>query len=215
MRSADDPGDKQEWSAPISLPAPGHAFNVEFWHVDQALSIYIDGQRIVHGEYDWSPIKRLQMAIGAKDSTDVNDLVQREPQPARIRWHFQGSPLTLHRVRTDRDLFYRHDLLTKRQGNEPHIFGQAFGTHPTENPAILGPDQFMMCGDNSQMSLDSRLWGNSAPIIQAQIDDHPFTVNRKLLLGKAWVVYFPAPFSMNEKGDYPVVPDFGRLRFIR
>lgn len=207
---------REEWSAVVRLPAPGKVFNLEFWHVDQSLAIYLDGERVVHHEYEWEPVKRLQQATGLGTENDVNELLNHAPQPPRIRWRFEGSPVTLHRVRTDRDLYYRHDsLANKRQENDPHIYGQAFGTHPTENPAILGPDQFMMCGDNSQMSLDSRLWGNAHPMIKLQVDDHPFTVNRKLLLGKAWVVYFPAPFALNDKGEYPYVPDFGRLRFIR
>ncbi len=71
-----------------------------------------------------------------------------------------------------------------------------------------------MLGDNSPFSSDSRLWGSPAPIVAAQIDDAPFVVNRKLLLGKAWVVYFPAPYPLRD-GGRAVVPDFGRLRFIR
>ena len=47
-----------------------------------------------------------------------------------------------------------------------------------------------------------------------QIDPAPFLVNRKLLLGKAWVVYFPAPRAVSQNGK-PFIPDFGRLRFIR
>ncbi len=47
-----------------------------------------------------------------------------------------------------------------------------------------------------------------------QIDDSPFVVNRKLLLGKAWVVYFPAPYRVTEDSKR-LIPDFGRLRFIR
>jgi hypothetical protein len=73
----------------------------------------------------------------------------------------------------------------------------------------------MMCGDNSPMSLDSRLWGWPHPMIAQEIDPSPFVVNRQLLLGKAWVVYFPAPFSVGDSQGWSVVPDFGRLRFIR
>ena len=65
---------------------------------------------------------------------------------------------------------------------------------------MLGPDQFFMLGDNSPASSDSRLWGNAHPYVVEQIDDSPFLVNRKLLLGKAWVVYFPAPYPITENG---------------
>ena len=142
--------------------------------------------------------------------------------PPRIRWLFSGSPLTLRNVQVDRDLHYRRDTLTLKAtenrtndgfGNIVHSGLPAYGTHP-DNLARLGPDQFMMAGDNSQMSLDSRLWGNPDPIA-SRIDPAPFLVNRKLLLGKAWVVYFPSTFSIKDDGGLPVVPDFGRLRFIR
>ena len=59
------------------------------------------------------------------------------------------------------------------------------------------------------------MWGNPHPLVAHQVDPSPFVVNRNLLIGKAWVVYFPSPFSLRADGKYPVVPDFGRLRFIR
>jgi hypothetical protein len=80
---------------------------------------------------------------------------------------------------------------------------------------MLDHDQFFMCGDNSPASSDSRLWGNPDPIVAVQIGDSaPFVVNRKLMLGKAWAVYFPAPYRMTDNG-VSFIPDFGRLRFIR
>ena len=209
-----------EKTATVKLPSPGKVFNVEFWHADQCMQMYIDGEPAVEPlAYDWTPMQRLRYSTGELESDDVDALVGRLPQPPQIRWRFEGAPVTLHRVRLDRDLHYRHETLTpgNQQRNGPQIYGHAFGTHPTspENyPGILGPDQFMMCGDNSQMSLDSRLWGSPHPLVASQIDDHPFTVNRKLLLGKAWVVYFPAPYPLKEDG-VAVIPDFGRLRFIR
>jgi hypothetical protein len=198
------------------------------------MQLYLDGERIMEPlDYNWPAQQRLHHASGgaADDwaNQDVEDLLDHPVLPPKLRWRFEGSPLTLHRVRVDRDLFYRPDKLSPmppHQKNQPYISGSAFGTNPTEKFRIgdgpngeiengkLGPDQFMMCGDNSQMSLDSRLWGSPHPLVAAQIDASPFVVNRKLLLGKAWVVYFPAPFAITE-GGVPVVPDFGRLRFIR
>ena len=45
-------------------------------------------------------------------------------------------------------------------------------------------------------------------------EDAPFVVPRPLMLGKAWCVYFPAPLPFRSGGP-AVVPDFGRVRFIR
>lgn len=208
-----------EKSGSVKLPSAGRVFNVEFWHADQAMRLFIDGRPACEPlEYEWSPLQRLQFATGNLDTTDVDTLINQTPAAARIRWRFEGSPVRLHRVRLDRDLHYRHEMLPVRQKNPPPISGHAFGTHPfspTVRPGVLGPDQFMMCGDNSQLSLDSRLWARPHPLVLAQIgDDSPFTVHRKLLIGKAWVVYFPAPYPIGD-GDRNVIPDFGRLRFIR
>ena len=211
-------GPETEWvkaEEPIELPDPGKVFNVEFWHVDQSMSIFIDGERVVNldHQYDWGPMQRMHLATG-EPAGDVDAMLARIPPQPRLTWHFEGSPVTLTHVRLDRDLYYRADRL-RDQKNQPRIHGPAFGTHPEENKAVLGPDQFMMCGDNSQMSLDSRLWGRPHPLIAQEIDPAPFVVNRELLLGKAWVVYFPSTFSIKDGGGLPVVPDFGRLRFIR
>jgi signal peptidase I len=224
-------GTDTQWTlvneASIELPSPGRVFDVEFWHVDQSMSIFLDGRRVAHMNYDWSPLQRLQEAGGDPATTNIDDLLARQAPPPRLEWRFEGSPVTLYRVRLDRDLHYRQgNVGDSRQQNGPRLFGPAFGTNPTTTfqlgdgrtlqSGTLGPDQFMMCGDNSQMSLDSRLWGRPHPLITTQIgDDTPFVVNRELLLGKAWVVYFPATFSIKEDGGLPVVPDFGRLRFIR
>jgi signal peptidase I len=217
-----------EKRATITLSA-GRAFALECWHVDQSMRLFIDGREVVEPlMYDWSPVQRLQGASGRFDSDDARLLVSLPISAPHLRWTFQGTPLTLGRVRVDRDLYYRKapqpqsvnpisDAGRERAAREnrpiPQSGAPAFGTHP-DNLGRLGPDQFMMCGDNSPMSLDSRLWGNPDALVASQIDPSPFVVNRKLLLGKAWLVYFPAPYSIKKEG-LPVIPDFGRLRFIR
>jgi hypothetical protein len=195
------------------------------------MRMFIDGREALEPlRYDWQPLQRLQNATGLTDEVDAGALANRPSTSAHLRWVFQGSPLALARVRVDRDLYYRRGTLDFKQrdnplsaaGREralreqrpiPQSGAPGFGTHPN-NLGRLGPDQFMMCGDNSAMSLDSRLWGNPDALVASQIDPSPFVVNRKLLLGKAWLVYFPSPYPVKKDG-LPVIPDFGRLRFIR
>ena len=120
----------------------------------------------------------------------------------------------------DHDLYYRSGPIPTRASKNPTTPGNeklvevgspAFGTHP-DKLAVLGPDQFMMAGDNSEHSLDGRLWGNPDEFVAAQIDTAPFLVNRDLLIGKAWCVYWPSAFRI---GNFPIIPDFGSVRFIR
>ncbi len=224
MRPLEGPGPwLAEQSAEVSMPRAGRVYRVDFWHVDQAMSIFVNGKRVGNPlTYDWTPHDRIEQAFGMSFEAWKQRAPRIGPAEPQLRWNFYGSPVTLHRVRVDRDLYYRADTLTSQAtknvtspGYEALVRANtpAFGTHP-DNLAVLGPDQFFMLGDNSPASSDSRLWGNAHPYVVEQIDDSPFLVNRKLLLGKAWVVYFPAPYPVTEHGRN-LIPNFGRLRFIR
>lgn len=200
--------------ASVDLPEtalkPGRATAVEFWHVDQTLSLWIDGGRIVEAGYDWSPAERVLASTGLS----VDDALAEENKtrgqwplydPARyrqasFRFEFSGSKFTIHRSALDRDLHYQ-----PRQRPD-NVYG--LGTHP-EACAILTADQFVFCGDNSAASADSRLWTDVDPFTASQIDDTVGVVHRDLLVGRAFCVYFPAP----KPGSIPI-PDAGRLRFI-
>lgn len=83
-------------------------------------------------------------------------------------------------------------------------------------PVVLNNTQYFMCGDNSPSSLDSRLWqpgagrGAPDPWIADQVDDTLGVVHKDLLIGKAFVVYFPAPLRETKVP----IPDVGRMRWI-
>ncbi|MHC5002695.1 MAG: S26 family signal peptidase [Planctomycetota bacterium] len=223
MRPLDDP-DAWEGSGPqaVRLPGPGQTFGVELWHVDQAMTIFLDGKIVARHEYEWTGRKRLLHFSGLDEGANLNQLPGVKPEAAQMVLRTEGSPLSLHRLAVDRDLYYRSAFLNGKASENPThpdfedrvTYGTwAFGTHP-EKPAELGPNHYFMLGDNSQASLDSRLWGNPHPLMAEQVDPAPFVVHRQLIVGKAWVVYFPAPYPVGRRG-LPIVPDFGRLRFIR
>jgi signal peptidase I len=67
----------------------------------------------------------------------------------------------------------------------------------------LGKDQFLMLGDNSAESRDSRLW---------PADGIEYYVRRDLLIGKALVIYWPHGWDIPGT-DLPVkvIPNFGRM----
>ncbi len=64
----------------------------------------------------------------------------------------------------------------------------------------LEEDQFFPLGDNSPQSKDARLWSQGGQI--------PEYVERRLLLGKALVIYWPHAWR-------PLLPNFARMGFIR
>jgi len=206
-------------SASFDVPATGAPFDVEFWHVDERLSAWINGEEVVALDATFASIEdRLQSSFfGHTMESYTRSFGDVSAPPARLAWSFEGSPLTLRRMRVDRDLYYRagsQQINGQSPENGPAISGAAFGVD-FNKPAELKADQFMMCGDNSCASKDSRLWGRPSPLVTETFgEDAPFIVPRALLLGKAWCVYFPAPVRPVESA-WRVMPDFGHLRFIR
>ncbi len=106
-------------------------------------------------------------------------------------------------MQVQRDIFYQPRPYTSQTATR----GAHYDNFPT-----LSDDQFFMLGDNSSNSEDGRFWVEQGldPWVRAAIDPTPGVVNRDLVVGKAFVVYFPAPLS----GGPLLAPDFGRLRWI-
>lgn len=72
----------------------------------------------------------------------------------------------------------------------------------------LDKDQFLVLGDNSPRSRDSRLW---------EQDGFEYYVRRDLLLGKALLIYWPHAWDRipGTNIPFPFFPNFGRMRLIR
>lgn len=206
--------------ATLSRPLQaGRVTNVEFWHVDQSLTLRIDGRIVAKGEYNWSPTERIVHSTGRTiewilaESASTGRHVLGEtrtyaPSLARPRWEFDAGGLTMHRVGISRDVYYqpsnaRGDVL--------------LAASPTRTPRLTsrhdGPnafDQFLACGDNSPASSDSRMWDVVDPWVGEQIDTTIGIVPQRLVIGKAFGVYFP---SLLKSRPVPMV-DFGRVRWI-
>lgn len=188
--------------------------NIDFWHVDQTLQLWINDQFVAKGSYDWSPELRIQNTLGMT----FDDVMQRPGdlrvvanyQRPEVEWQFSGGPVTLYRVRLDRDIFFQPDIYSGyTMFGQPGRRGEpALATHPAQ-PLFLGPDQFFVCGDNSAASLDARLWEFTHPWA-AEVEPTLGVVHRDLLIGKAFFVYLPSP---TRTWGIPV-PDAGKMRWI-
>lgn len=66
----------------------------------------------------------------------------------------------------------------------------------------LGPDEYFVLGDNSTVSLDSRSWPGG-PAVKAEY-----------LLGKPWLVYFPARRVVWGSKSF-LIPEIAGIRYIR
>ncbi|MHC5120856.1 MAG: S26 family signal peptidase [Planctomycetota bacterium] len=81
-----------------------------------------------------------------------------------------------------------------------------------EKPFTLGCDEFFVCGDNSNNSLDGRLW--SVPGISNGDSPYPVgIVPRDYMMGKAVMVYWSQAFR--PAFDLPsMIPNLGNLKVI-
>mgnify|MGYP006276605521 CR=1 FL=1 len=202
---------------------PGRPTPLEFWHADQAVSLFVAGEPVIAQlPYDAGPAERLENATtltldevmrsrGGTRAGFLDNPSSYAPATPELSITVAGGPAQLRRLALDKDLYYRPLVSRDRQG---------LAVHP-ERLGILGQDQFFVLGDNSAASLDSRAWqraelDNWVERALREWSDDPEAlppvgvVPRKLLLGRAFFVYWPAayrPFNL-------FVPDFGRMRFI-
>ncbi|MBM4010426.1 MAG: signal peptidase I [Planctomycetes bacterium] len=173
-----------------------------FANVDDELSLTVNGRRV---EFDASTAWRRPMpAAGA--APVVEPAAPGSPGPsdlAPVGVRLTGGDVRLSRLRVLRDVYYISMVDVARDGR------------PIEEDVLefpLADGQYFMLGDNSAASKDSRLW----------LDGHH--VDRRLLIGKALVVFWPhavpAPWGIPLRfGGWdlrlPSWPNFARMRFVR
>lgn len=205
-------GDDAAWktlgSADVSgLFRKGEITNIEFWHVDQSLQIWVDGKKVLSAEYEWSPAERIQNAMGmtVEEASGKNLITDgTKYRMAGVSLAFDGSAVTLHRVGLSRDLHYQATIKNQLIDTPPGL-----ATHPS-TVLTTSPDHYFCCGDNSPSSHDGRSWTMVDPWVAAEVDDTVGVVHRNLVIGKAFFVYFPA---MDSSRRIPI-PDVGRMRLI-
>jgi signal peptidase I len=168
LRVQDDKEEKLD-SKPTSLK--GGAHSVRFANVDERLTVWVD-EALPFGAgvtYD---------APKTEGATKENDL-----EPASVG--LKGTGATVRGLKLWRDTYYT----TGHNGGNPGLsdapnevnFGDptTWGAlqHMPTRTMYIQPDHYLCMGDNSPESSDGRTWG---------------AVPKRLLLGKALAVYWPA-----------------------
>ena len=198
-------------SVAVDVPV-GRPVEIELENFDYRVALRIDGREVLATtpkEYAPElPEEFTEDAIRAYGQT-----------PPQIRVTAANQRASISHVRLDRDLYYRLDEY-EAEGKPGSIH---YRGHPTnivrlaKKAAGGQDDEYFVLGDNSEASLDARMWGDRSAVDLVGTENvrtHAGTVPGRFMIGKAFFVYWPAgfrPFS----NDLPVViPNFGEMRFI-
>ena len=213
----------EETLAEFDTPVRGRGSRrLEFANVDDRLTLLVDGRQVggEGAEYDRGD------AAPVPTAADLS--------PAAIA--AKGAVVSASDLVLTRDIYY-----TQTPGYTDYgpVWGGVEPRRPSElfdflaDPALfknialardeeyeLGEDRFMMMGDNSPRSKDSRGWDSSDRSWDF-LDRKSWEVPRSLITGKAFFVYWPhgVPFGpairVNHDLRVPFRPYVERMRWIR
>lgn len=199
---------KEIWAAPkqanvAELDASGHPIEIEFTNVDYVVTVRVNGRVVLQTtDADYTPdVKML-----------YHEAVDRSASPTKpvVRINAASQTCSLEHLRLARDVYYinrgNHYTAQSTFSNEPYWASP-------ENIMNLGPDEYFVLGDNSQVSLDARFWGAPVNLPHEDYEVGPGRVPGRFMLGKAFFVYWPAGYRF-ESLPYGIRPDFGDMRFI-
>ncbi len=224
--TATDPqtGETQELMAGRIQPlAQDRTTSIELWAVDQEICVWVDGKRALRYVY--------------ASELSFEQLINRPPpqMTPTITIEVSGGPAVFHQVELDRDLYYasRSTHPSAYYYARGGLFRQTNGeielTSDRVQPMDIQDNEFFCIGDNSPLSDDGRFW--SPGLNYKDINSHALWVRQryfdralddatrdgivpgKLMMGRAFFVYFPAPFPW-DKNAGGIIPNFADMRFI-
>lgn len=209
------------------IRGPGH-YRLRWANVDDELVLWVNGSVVAptapatyKSPADERPYYRAP-DVATRDPGDLGDL-------APVRVGVTGGDVAVNRLRVLRDLYYiavswetdtdsEYERVPYSQANEVLDNPDLWGTTPLfasrrKLEFQMGEDQFFPLGDNSPYSKDARLWSERATDFQPEWTDHFF--RREMLIGKAFVVYFPHLTYTVGVGSQPLMPNFSKMRRIQ
>jgi signal peptidase I len=209
---------------PFSVSIPIRSDRVQdimFCNVDEEMRLIIDGKEIdTQGQGCYDMLCRDDGPLSRDRSPTALDL-----EPAAIG--VQNGRVYVENLKIMRNMYYiscdthaqdsQCDLI-----NSPFRFGYTFDYEDNVKTILSTPtfwtdfgktrqtvfklekDQFLMCGDNSAQSKDSRLWTS---------DGIPHYVDRQYLIGEALFVFWPHGLRISGT-NIALIPNFQKMRWI-
>ena len=212
LNAVDAQGATRALGKPVELGAllSEASTHVELWFVDDEASVWINGERKLVYRFDlaWDQIaKRLPQDYSPTVSISIES----------------DGPVELRRVELDRDLYYdpsggyaTNDYARAEARRVDGIL--EIGDEPLElrEQTRASDAEYFCLGDNQPASKDGRDWSG----VNGWVQERYFNGARRLgvvpgslLVGRAFMVYYPAPHGFSDQGK-GVLPDFGRMRFV-
>jgi signal peptidase I len=201
---------------------PGVAVPIEFVNVDYAVSLKINGDLVAETDDEqYAPVPEHLLGIleARHNGRDPGIL------PSVVRIAAQGGGCRLRHLVLERDVYYLSQPQEEQREGNAYLTWPGWGTEGL--PMLLLPErlgengrkieaEYFMFGDNSPQSKDSRLWWQVGDHLRTLGRDYQLgTVPRDQLIGKAFFVYWPSGYRQAWAGGAGIVPNFGKMRWIR
>ncbi len=180
--------------APVSPIAAGSPCRISMSNEDHQIRFWINGRLVLQYTSPWTA----QQAIAQVRT--ANQFGQEDP---RISVHVQGTCSLRHLILM-RDIYY----------TQMKIDDTLPGTGTMNNPITLKKGQYFVLGDNSNDSDDSRAWDTVEPLWR-KLHLPLGVVPQRFLIGRAFMVYWPAGFRPLRSINWAFIPNVGKMRFIR
>ncbi|MBP3953714.1 hypothetical protein J8F10_00160 [Gemmata sp. G18] len=158
----------------VGPKATGRAVLVHEYHggLGNVSGVALEKGRKYHLEFAFVD-RRATLALDGRVVVPPADL---EPAPKRgdvsrpVRFGARGCRVVVRDIKLYRDIHYMSD----------------YGEHGTRHPAVLGPHEYYVLGDNSGNSEDSRKWPTPG-VPESAFIGKPFLIHQPLRLGRVSV----------------------------
>lgn len=205
LKREDNGAEAELASAPLRMGR--RPLRVEFQNVDYRVALSVNGDELLHTtpeQYRPNTAALLEAFENRETPAFPAVEVSGERQTAQI------AHLSLWR-----DVYYTNR--GTRVTSEGYRTNDPFWASPASFPETvmhLGPKEYFVLGDNSQMSLDARSWTDDINLPDLHVTSG--RVPERFMLGKAFFVYWPAGYKPIQAERMPAItPNFGDMRFIR
>lgn len=213
-------------TGPMDSFGRDQAVRIEFINVDYRVMVLIDGKVVAKtNDKQYHPVvERLERFC---QPTPTDAIWGGHVEPTVVRIGGRNMQCDLKHLVLERDVYYRSQAIfggpRKGASLRPHDW-PPWGT--AGHPILLRPQrtrdgktyeaEYFMLGDNSPHSKDSRLWDITGSHLIPLGDEYQLgTVPEDQLIGKAFFVYWPAGYRAAWTGGIGLIPNFGRMRWIR